>query len=177
MRIVGDDPQPPVEVDVLTASGEGSIGENGGRVGAGANLIEGALTLGGEFERGDTNESNLRIGLGAGPSLAARMHWADTDHDDHREYGVGMDLGPITADYRSEDPVRSLAASTYMPLLGPGAFGVDWLLEQGIEATLGDVNLTDEIWNWGGRLLEGNRANSIESRLEHDSSWANPYSP
>ncbi|HZA86709.1 MAG TPA: hypothetical protein VE466_07510 [Acidimicrobiales bacterium] len=55
-----------------------------------------------------TRQRYLRLGLSAGPSALIRLHNSDIDADADREYGFGVDLGPITLDYKTETPVWDL---------------------------------------------------------------------
>jgi RHS repeat-associated protein len=55
-----------------------------------------------------TRQRYLRLGLSAGPSALVRLHNSDADADGDREYGFGVDVGPITLDYKTETPVWDL---------------------------------------------------------------------
>lgn len=130
------------DMDVFTAGIEGSVGEDGFTAGLGATAIGGALRLGNT--NADSNQDRIgRFGLSAGVGAAARGHWGDADHDGHREYGFGADIGPVSFDYKTEDPLMDL-----MPggsLIGSAASMM------GYE----DLNLTESVggavssaWNW-----------------------------
>jgi len=119
-------------VQVATGGGELSFGENGIRAQAGVSMggYEGTL---GEIDKKSKNDEVLRVGLDVGLSGGARLHWGDTDGDGKREYGFGVDIGPLSADIKTEDPVRTFAR----PALGPGA------------SLFPDENLTDAVGKLG----------------------------
>ena len=138
----------PVALDtgVGTAQGEASWGNDGFSFGATANLVEGALTLGNfgnKTDGGDNkkNESQMKFGLSAGVGLGARGHWGDSDKDGKSEYGFGFDYGPVSLDYKTEDPLRSGAAMVLGGIAGPG--GV-YAADKALEWIGGDTNYTDE---------------------------------
>lgn len=109
------------DVGAGTASLDASINpDQGFSVGAQANLVEGSMTLG-NFTGGDNAEESLRFGLSAGEGAALRGHWGDSDSDEHREYGFGFDFGPVSADIKTEDPVRTAIKAGVMgnPFLAP----------------------------------------------------------
>jgi hypothetical protein len=87
--------------DLATGGAEFSVGENGLRLQAGATGagVEGTL---GTFDENDHNDTVFRGGLSAGPSLGVRGHWGDSDHDGRREWGAGVDIGPISVDFKTE---------------------------------------------------------------------------
>lgn len=78
----------------------------GANLGATAYLAQGAITAGNLGTGAADSES--RLGLAAGVGAAGRLHWADSDGDGRREYGFGADVGPLTFDVKSEDPVQDL---------------------------------------------------------------------
>ena len=80
---------------------------NGTRVGLSANAAQLALKIG-RFDPKNPNDEQLRIGVSAGPGVAIRLHHSDEDGDGRREWGVGLDLGPVTADVKTENPVYTL---------------------------------------------------------------------
>jgi hypothetical protein len=138
----------PVALDtgVGTAQGEASWGNDGFSFGATANLVEGALTLGNfgnKTDSGDNkkNESQMKFGLSAGVGLGARGHWGDSDKDGKNEYGFGFDYGPVSLDYKTEDPVRSGLGLVLGGIGGPG--GV-YAADKALEWLGGDTNYTDK---------------------------------
>ena len=62
-------------------------------------------------------DEHLRVGGSAGLGLELRTHWSDEDGDGRPEVGGGFDLGPVTLDYKTEDPVG--AYFRYNPFTGP----------------------------------------------------------
>lgn len=93
------------QADALGADAQAQFNaEQGANVGATAYLAQAALTTGDIGT--DATDREARIGLAAGVGAAGRLHWADSDGDGNREYGFGADIGPLTFDVRSEDPVR-----------------------------------------------------------------------
>lgn len=130
------------EMGVFDASAEASVGQDGATLGAGASVIDGAVRVG-NFNKDRANDTTARIGAGFGVGMAGRLHWGDSDKDGHREYGFGADVGPVSFDVKSEDPLMSLAT---MPFGGAGL--INNLLPK-------DFNLTDTVangvsgaWNW-----------------------------
>jgi RHS repeat-associated protein len=55
-----------------------------------------------------TRSRFLRIGLSEGPSLLGRLHSSDENANRVREWGFGVDAGPITLDYKSESILTDL---------------------------------------------------------------------
>jgi hypothetical protein len=100
---------------VGTAGVDLNAGSNGLSIGATANLIEGSMTAG-NFTKGKNDEESLRLGLSAGGGAAGRLHWGDSDNDGSREYGFGFDIGPFSADLKTEDPVTSLIGALAGPM-------------------------------------------------------------
>jgi hypothetical protein len=88
-----------------TAGAEFSYGDNGIRAQAGATGVGGGMTFG-NFEKENDTDSQVRIGLSAGPSLGVRVHWGDSDGDGIPEIGGGADVGALSIDSKSE---RALA--------------------------------------------------------------------
>jgi hypothetical protein len=111
--------------------------EAGASAGGGSIAVTAATT--------DTDHDEAaRFGLSHGPGAAARFHYGDTDGDGRREYGFGVDAGPVTFDVKTEDPARTgLHAMT-------GAFSplADMALEQmGVDTS---KNLTDQAMDKAG---------------------------
>ncbi len=110
-----------LQADALGADAQAQFNpQQGANVGATAYLAQAAITAGDIGT--DATDSEARIGLAAGVGAAGRLHWDDADGDGNREYGFGADIGPLTFDVRSEDPVRD-----FIPGLDTAAslFGVD----------------------------------------------------
>jgi hypothetical protein len=80
------------------------VGTGGFNFGAQAAL--GGFNIGGGTRGTDTDEYN-KIGLSEGVGAAVRGNWGDTDGDGLREYGGGFDVGPVSVDMRTEDPLRA----------------------------------------------------------------------
>ena len=79
-------------------------GESG--FGLGAQASVGGFNVGGGTTGTDVDEYG-KFGLSEGVGAAVRGSWGDTDGDGFREYGGGLDLGPVSVDMRTEDPFRS----------------------------------------------------------------------
>jgi hypothetical protein len=126
------------DAEAFTTGHDVSIGTDGFTVGGGATLVGGSVTVGQPTADSHLDEQR-RLGLSAGPSLAARGHWGDKDDDGYREYGIGADIGFVSLDYKTEDPVRAglnmaLMSNPFTMALAPG-------LETFATAT--DTNFTD----------------------------------
>lgn len=74
--------------------------------GFGAQASVGGFNVGGGTTGTDVDEYG-KFGLSEGMGAAVRGSWGDTDHDGFREYGGGIDIGPVSLDMRTEDPFRS----------------------------------------------------------------------
>ncbi len=147
------------EMGVFNANAEASVGQDGATVGAGAQVIGGAVRFG-ENTKDRANDSQVRLGASFGVGAAGRLHWSDSDNDGHREYGFGGDVGPISFDLKSEDPLMSLA------MLPVGGLGLQTLLDEtGIMPK--DFNLTDTVV--GG---VSNAASAVGSGISSAASWA-----
>lgn len=126
--------------------------DQGFSVGAQANLVEGSMTLG-NFAEGNNTDESLRLGLSAGEGAAVRGHWGDSDSDEHREYGFGFDVGPVSADIKTEDPLRTMAKGAATGMLapfGPAAYAAPWLMEN----VLPEGNLTDTAGEYAGSAYD-----------------------
>jgi hypothetical protein len=102
--------------------------------GLGAQASVGGFNIG-AGTRGTETDEYSKFGLSEGVGAAVRGNWGDTDGDGFREYGFGFDVGPVSVDMRSEDPLR-MAAKNILP--GGGLYA-DWLLGEG-NATEGLAN-------------------------------------
>jgi hypothetical protein len=91
--------------DMFTAGAELSAGENGFRaqLGASAGGLQGTM---GAFDKERSHDHLIRGGLDYGLSAGLRGHWADSDKDGNREYGLGIDFGPVSFDIKTEDPLE-----------------------------------------------------------------------
>jgi hypothetical protein len=128
-----------------TASAGAEFDANSGfNVGAQANLAEIALTAGRSSEDYSTDEIG-RFGLSSGVGAAFRGHWGDLDRDGYREYGFGLDLGPISFDIKTEDPIRSL--------LGPGLSDLVSSRDQNLTHATGEA--LSDTWNWTQDTVSG----------------------
>jgi hypothetical protein len=90
---------------------------------AGAYANEDALTLTGQLNVGDARSAGwtgqdwfpdwvpeIRLGRSFGSGLGTRFGHGDVDHDGYREIGPGVDVGPFSADVRSDWPHRAWSA-------------------------------------------------------------------
>lgn len=102
---------------------EYSAGTNNATINASADLINVWTQFGEASARRDTDEiTKAKLGVGKGKGTNFQFHSDDQDKDGLPEYGFHSeaDLGPLAhldVDYRTEDPVRSLAK------IGAGALG------------------------------------------------------
>jgi len=109
------------------------------QIGAEGNLASVSVNAGTQNKDSAVDES-ASIGLSAGVGAAARLHYGDADGDGHPEYGFGADIGPVSFDYKTEDPVRTAAKAVGGPLAGPAmdALGI------GVGADGKQTNMTDD---------------------------------
>ena len=110
--------------------------DKGANLGASAYLVQGSVT-GGNIGTGARDEE-ARIGLGAGVGGAGRLHWEDADGDGRREYGFGADIGPVSFDLRTEDPLMTMARMSSLGMVAGGL--ADRFLPK-------DFNLTESVGN------------------------------
>ncbi|MBI5565414.1 MAG: DUF4157 domain-containing protein [Chloroflexi bacterium] len=117
--------------------------DQGLSVGAQANILEGSMTLG-NFTGDDNAEESLRLGASLGEGYAGRLHWGDSDSDQHREYGFGFDAGPVSMDVKTEDPLRTAIKGGLMsnPMTMPLGIASQYLMPEG--------NLTDTAGEYAG---------------------------
>jgi hypothetical protein len=149
------------DAEAFTAGHEASVGTDGFTAGGGATLAAGSVTVGQPTADSHLDEQR-RLGLSAGPSLAARGHWGDKDGDSYREYGIGADVGFVSLDYKTEDPVRAglnmaLMSNPFTMALAPG-------LETFARAT--DTNFTD---------VAGDAANAAGTGIGYAWDWATDW--
>jgi len=101
------------ETNIARAAVDASVGTSGFSFGAGASVVDAALELGDlEPDRGDSMDTSVRAGLGAGVGAAVRGHYADQDGDGIPETGLGADIGPVSIDVKSEALGRASNAIT-----------------------------------------------------------------
>ncbi|MBL8361004.1 MAG: hypothetical protein JNN18_10985, partial [Rubrivivax sp.] len=145
-----------------TASAENSIRDDGMSFGVQANAGEGSITAGTQNAKSDTDETT-RFGLSEGAGGAGRVHWGDADKDGNAEYGIGADIGPVSFDIKTEDPLRT-ALKTLGNSAVPGLGTLAQLADQ--TGLLGKENLTkkakegaselaDEAMEAGQELVDG----------------------
>jgi hypothetical protein len=135
------------DVEALSAGLELSAGTDGATAGIGANAVGGSITLG-EATAESTTDEIRRFGLSAGPSVEGRLHWGDEDADSYREYGLGADIGPLSMDYKTEDPAReALRGLLYSnPFTVAPAAALDYATS--------DMNVTDKAVEYGSAAVD-----------------------
>jgi hypothetical protein len=132
---LGMDDLTKVEAQAATLAGEASLGSDSFTFGGGGTSFGFAGTFG-EFTNdpanaASTSEDTMRMGLSGGLSAGVRAHWSDSDGDGYNEWGFGFDAGPVTFDYQTEDPLRSIATGIASPF-GPWASKAsNYLLPEG----------------------------------------------
>lgn len=144
----GDGAYGSASVDAFGAGFDSWVNpDKGAAMGMGAYILQGDVS-GGNIGSGARDEE-ARFGLGAGVGAAGRLHWGDADNDGRREYGFGADIGPVSFDIKTEDPLLTLAKGSP---LAPLAWGADWLMGD-------DFNLTESVGNGlsaaGGAIADG----------------------
>ena len=88
-----------------------------------ASLFNAGVTAG---TRGTALDENVHLGIAPiGPGGALRGHYGDTDNDLNPELGFGADVGPISFDYRTEDPLYLLANSLSLGHINRSSGGAD----------------------------------------------------
>jgi hypothetical protein len=78
---------------------------NYAHVGAEANAVSGGVSFGSQDPSSSSNEQ-MHGGLSAGAGLDARAQWG-TDENGNIRVGGGLDVGPASVDFSTNDPVRS----------------------------------------------------------------------
>jgi Domain of unknown function (DUF4157) len=113
--------------------------------GFGAQASVAGFNVGGGTTGTDVDEYN-KFGLSEGVGAALRGSWGDTDHDGFREYGGGIDIGPVSVDMRTEDPLRSGARMLGSSLIPGMGFLADQFIDEGnfTERTANRVGLTTQ---------------------------------
>lgn len=94
-----------LNVDGISLQGGQSISSDGINTGASLNIASKGI----EYNSSDplrADDRNVKFGAGVSfpPIGGIRGHWSDDDRDGHREYGFGIDAGPISFDYKTEQP-------------------------------------------------------------------------
>ncbi len=149
-----------LEVGALDASANGSFNSSTAQLGAQANLIEGAVSHG-TSDRNSADDRFIRLGGSVGVGAAGRVHYGDADHDGRREYGFGFDAGPVSFDYKTENPIGDLLT---MPLMGTnalmngigmGRYAPGSMVQRGIEGA----------WDWATHGGPGRAASAVGSGL------------
>jgi hypothetical protein len=87
--------------------------------GATASVIGGAVTVRAMSPKTD-DDVVVRAGAALSAGGAVRVHHSDEDKDGKKEYGLGVDVGPVTVDLKSENPLATMAAMI-RGILAPGA--------------------------------------------------------
>ncbi len=133
----GKGPAFSADADAFGANFDGWVNpDRGAALGASAYIVQGSATAG-NIGTGARDEE-ARFGLGAGVGGAGRLHWEDADGDGRREYGFGADIGPVSFDLKTEDPLMTMARMSPLGMLaGPLA---DRFLPK-------DFNLTESVGN------------------------------
>jgi hypothetical protein len=103
------------ELGVNEGALQAYAGESGAALGVQANILSGAFIRG---TAGTDIDEVTRVGASLGEGAALRGHWGDDDRDGNTEWGFGFDVGPLSMDFKTEDPVFS--ALHYLSL---GTFG------------------------------------------------------
>ncbi len=129
--------------DVSSYAGESGFG-------FGAQASVGGFNVGGGTTGTDVDEYG-KFGLSEGMGAAVRGSWGDTDHDGFREYGGGIDIGPVSLDMRTEDPLRAgarMLGNSFIPGVG---FLADQVIDEGnfTERTANRVGLTTQYADLG----------------------------
>jgi hypothetical protein len=137
------------EVEAVSGEAELSLGNDGFTGGAQVTLGGVGATMGdfGDVGVGSESEQQLRVGVNAGVGAAGRLHWTDEDGDGNTEWGFGVDYGPGSMDFKTEDPLRSIAglgfADSYLPQGNLTYQATDWAHDSimaGGDAVVGWIN-------------------------------------
>jgi len=144
---------------VGTGGVEASAGDDGFTLGATGNMLEGSVMTAPPSADSQIDEQS-RFGLSWGGGMAGRGHWGDKDNDGYREYGFGFDAGPVSADIKTEDPLRT-GSKFLMDTLVPDALSpmVSTPFNAYMDNVSPDTNLTEAAYNevadFGGEIYEG----------------------
>ncbi|MBL8631843.1 MAG: hypothetical protein JNM40_01375 [Myxococcales bacterium] len=159
------------DVGALDASANASFNSSTAGIGAQANLIEGSVSHG-TSDRNSADDRFIRLGGSVGVGAAGRVHYGDADGDGRREYGFGFDAGPLSFDYKTENPIGDLltmpmmGTNALMSGIGLGRYAPGSMVQRGVEGA----------WDWAthggpGRALSavgrgiGNAAQSVGNGL------------
>ena len=99
------------------AGAQATVSSSTAQVGAYGGFLSGGATIG---TSGTAVDESVRLGGYWGAGAAGRLHYGDGDKDGRREYGFGVDAGPVLFDYKTEDPLHSVANLASFGLLGAG---------------------------------------------------------
>lgn len=104
-----------VELSLLNSSLKGSVETQGtSEASIDGSIISGAANYG-TLDPTSIDDTIARFGLSWGAGLGGRFHNRDDDGDGISEVGLGVDLGPLSIDIRSED---TDALMDRMPVFG-----------------------------------------------------------
>jgi hypothetical protein len=138
-----------LEFKAAAASAEASVGKDGLTAGATASLVEGGFTVGSSSAENEQDETVRLVGV-AGQGYAARLHWDDADSDGFREFGLGGDYSFLSADIKTEDPLRTLLSGGNTSGGVGGNLIMDPILPEG--------NLTESVANKFGLSIKDENA-------------------
>ncbi len=150
------------DVGALDASANASFNKNTAGIGAQANLIEGSVSHG-TSDRNSADDRFIRLGGSVGVGAAGRVHYGDADGDGRREYGFGFDAGPVSFDYKTENPIGDLLT---MPLMGTnvlmnglglglGRYAPGSMVQRGVEGA----------WDWATNGGPGRAMSAVGNGL------------
>ena len=104
--------------------GHATVSDETASLGLGGYVVSGSVQLQDlDPERSDGRSAT--IGMSAGLAVGGRLHYGDANDNGYPEYGLGFDVplpGFPSVDYRTEDPVRDVAAAITPDSLEPWAF-------------------------------------------------------
>ena len=115
-----------------------SVGDDGFATGTGTFYAQRTGSVG-NISSKDKNDERLRLGGSWGVGFGFRANKSDKDKDNIPEYNYGFDLGPLSFDMSTEDPLLTLLKAGIAPL----GWGLDWSTSDE------NTNLTHNVWNWG----------------------------
>jgi len=143
---------------VGTGGAEASAGDDGFTVGASGNMLEGSVTTAPPSADSRIDEQS-RFGLSWGGGAAGRGHWGDKDGDGYREYGFGFDVGPVSADIKTEDPLRTGSKFLMDTLMPDVAKPLTVPFNAYMDSVAPDRNLSEDAYNgiadFGGEIYQG----------------------
>ncbi len=148
------------DVGALDASANASFNKNTAGIGAQANLIEGSVSHG-TSDRNSADDRFIRLGGSVGVGAAGRVHYGDADGDGRREYGFGFDAGPVSFDYKTENPIGDLltmplmGTNVLMNGLGLGRYAPGSMVQRGVEGA----------WDWATNGGPGRAMSAVGNGL------------